>query len=462
MADGGIAGFAPGYNPELGGGSSGAVATRANQAGYVGPNTVSIILDGKTVLSGWIEVRLETYTEHCPNLFQLTVTERLPDNAAEVILLPGMPCTVMVDNDPIVTGFIDRYEVLLDAHQHLVRITGRGKTEDIVDSSALLHTRTLPAGVSGTTLPSGTVLQVAQALCDPYGITVTGTDSGAMVPQINITLGQTVYELIEMIARWDGRLVYEDSSGQLVLGVAGGAGTMSSGIQQAVNLQRAAVNLTMDERFHDYYAKAFNVAPVPMGTGASTETATWTDTGAPGPPRLRQLVVIGENMNQGGAPFNVTLAVWEGKRRAGRSFQIRALIDSWRDSAGRLWAPNAFISVDVPAAKISSQNWVIGQVIFIRDIAGGTTAELHCMPPDAFMPQPELLSGIYPAIAAASQPGGAGNVGATPSPSAAAPVSPGTPAAAGGSSAAGVQGLPGSPSGPPASRTINSPGVQQP
>ena len=58
---------------------------------------------------------------------------------------------------------------------------------------------------------------------------------------------------------------------------------------------------------------------------------------------------------------------------------LARIIDSWRDSAGTLWALNAFAPLDLPARKLGAavnQSWIIGNVDFVRNDERGTVADL--------------------------------------------------------------------------------------
>jgi hypothetical protein len=73
---------------------------------------------------------------------------------------------------------------------------------------------------------------------------------------------------------------------------------------------------------------------------------------------------------------------------------LARIIDSWRDSAGTLWALNAFAPLDLPARKLGAavnQSWIIGNVDFVRNDERGTVADLMLMPKEAFLLQPEIL-----------------------------------------------------------------------
>src|SRR5262249_45903202 len=120
--------------------------------------------------------------------------------------------------------------------------------EDLVDCSALLP----GAQVSGVS-----ALALAQQLAQPFGITVSSTAPPAamqkILPQFNVTLGETPFDIIERVARYMGILAYDGADGNLILSQVG-ATRMSSGFEQGRNVEAAEVTFSTDERFSEYVA----------------------------------------------------------------------------------------------------------------------------------------------------------------------------------------------------------------
>jgi len=124
----------------------------------------------------------------------------------------------------------------------------------------------------------------------------------------------------------------------------------------------------------------------------------------PNVPRHRKKYIIAE-AGGGGADVALKRVQWEAARRAGRAEAVTLTTDSWRDSAGALWAPNTLVPVSLPALKLRQDKLLIGEVTYRLD-ENGTTAELVLMPPAAYLPQPVLLQPFPPDIpaGAAAQP----------------------------------------------------------
>jgi prophage tail gpP-like protein len=357
----------------------------AARAGQPGPDDVGIIVGGQS-LYGWQDVAISRGIERFPSSFDLTLTERYPDQAGQIDIKPGQPIKVTIGSTVILTGYVDRYAASASAEQHQVTISGRGMCQDLVDCSAELTA----FQVNNTTL-----VGLAKKLCAPFGISVIAQDGdSAVMPNFNPILTETPYEIMERIGRWSAFLIYEDTTGAVVIAKLGDA-KMASGFGQGENVQEASVSYSADQRYTKiipvWLSSAFalnGVSNIPEIVNAGASDTTFPAR-ADGQPRYRPLIVVSEQA-QAAPDLAAQRAQWEMARRVGRSQAVTLKCDSWRDSAGTLWQPNALASVDLPALKLTNATWLISDVIYRRG-DDGTTAEVTLMPPAAFVPAPDVL-----------------------------------------------------------------------
>jgi prophage tail gpP-like protein len=351
---------------------------------------VSIRLSGggaQTVLSGWQEVRLTVGIERVPPDFQVTYTEKISDGTTSVAQ-EGQACTVSIGSDKIITGYVDRVKERISGDTHEFTMSGRGRTQDLVDCAAVWQ---------GATFQNVTALDMASKLAAPYGITVVTQESDLKrLPFFMVNIGETAYGVIDRVCKLSGVLAFENPDGSLLLTRVG---TMqaASGFQQGRNVQQASYEGSMDQRFSVYtVVYAGNQLLGDEGVTPLT-TYSFTDSGVP---RFRQKY-IELLTNDAGTAFAKAQAMWEMNRRIGRSQVVQVTADSWRDEGGALWTPNTLAPVDVPSVKVSRTQLLIGEVTFARGLAGGTTAELTLMPPQAFNVEPILYVPIPGDIQAA-------------------------------------------------------------
>ncbi len=353
-------------------------------------NDVVLTVGGRQ-LSGWTSVRITRRIEGCPNDFEIGFTEHYPAEPQAFVVQAGDPCTLAVDGDTVITGYVDRFARGYTAQDHTLSITGRGKTQDLVDCSA-----EWPGGQ----ISKCTVLQIAQKLAQPYGISVKAlTNPGAVVPQLNVITGETGWEIIERVCRWAGLLAYEDADGGLVL-----ANTQSTqaanGFVEGDNVLAARVISAMDQRYSEIDCFLLSMFVLSDLASAQTPYSTAKD---PNVSRRRALYLVAESGGQGQG-VTAMRALWEVARRAGRGFQADVTVRGWRDSGGALWTPNTQAPLDLPTLKLTGKTWTLGEVTYRLDETGETT-EIVAMDPSAFQPQPIQLLPIDDDLMPGAPPG---------------------------------------------------------
>ncbi len=334
---------------------------------------------GSQRISGWKSIRVSRGVERCPSDFEIEATERFP-SANDVEILPGAPCTVFLGSDIVISGYVDRLQPRIKKNEHAVVVKGRGKCQDLVDCSVYK---------SGFQYLNMHVLDIAKQMAAEMGVDVyltAGTNQGDVIEQLNVIMGETPYDVLERLCRFRAMLLYEDTDGSLLLSGIG-TRTAASGFQEGVNIEEAEGIYGMDGRFSTYVAVQMGLDVWrDVGDGGNL-IATETD---PGVLRNRPKVIIAEGV-YGGQVVAAQRAQWEKARRAGRAFAVRLTTDGWRDSAGALYEPNTFVTLDIPSLKLANKTWVISDITYTKNMQG-THATMTIMPPHAFDQQPVILN----------------------------------------------------------------------
>ncbi|MCE2576022.1 phage baseplate assembly protein [Komagataeibacter sp. FNDCR2] len=344
-------------------------------------NTEVTLTIGNTKWSGWQEIRVTRGAERCPADYDISLTEKYLD-ASQIDIQPGQPCKLSIGDVKVIDGYVDMYGIDV-GEGHQVRIAGRSRCSDLVDTHAV---------VQNSQLGNCDIVALASKLCAPYGIdvvtkniTLPATVYDRVLPLFNITLGETPYQIIEECARYMAVMVYDDADGNLVLSSVG-TDTHASGFAEGVNVLEYGVTYRMDERFSTYLPVMFSVQNFNDfdNPNAGNRFTPVTD---PGVPRYRPYFVISEQ-NYNGQSLAQLRAQWELQRRRGRSQAVRLVCDSWHDKAGVLWTPNTLVPVHLPALKLPGKTWLIVDVTFSKNAEMGTTAELTLMPPESMTVEP--------------------------------------------------------------------------
>ena len=340
---------------------------------------------GGTTISGWTELRVTRGVERCPNDFDLALTDVTPETLQAVVVNTGDACEVRIGPDLVITGYVNRVVPSVEAESHTIRVTGRGKCQDLVDCSG-----EWPGGqISGAS-----ALDIAQKFAGPYSLTaVCDEDPGPAIPQFNMMIGETGWDIVERVCRFAALLVYEGPDGNLRLARAGKV-KAASGFTYGQNVLRAEVVFADDERFSEYDCFRISTQTLgDLGDGGNLYARV------PDPNvkrhRLRYLIAEGGSV---GVDLCQRRAAWEQARRAGRARAATFTVDSWRDSAGTLWTPNTLAPLSLGPLKLEDVTWLIGEVTYKRG-SEGSTAEILMMAPDAFMPEPIALQPTIPDLA---------------------------------------------------------------
>lgn len=334
--------------------------------------------------SGWTRLRITRGILRLTGDFSVELGEFSPRESARFDCRPGDFVKVIIGKTRVLTGFVNVFNPSISNGSHAIRITGRGRCQDLLDCSA-----EWPSGqISGSN-----ALQIAQKLATVYpGLNVSSDgNDGPSIPLFSICVGETPYDILERIARYAGLLVYELPDGGLYLSRVGGT-YMASGIAQGFNVEAASFEWTDHLRYSvvgafqqtmmtagDYGA---NIGPV-----ATAEDKTVR--------RNRKLYFQSEQVISGFELAKQRVA-WEQSRRAGQSQSLHAVVDSWRDADGALWEPNAQLSVDLPILNIPKATMMLIVEVTYRRDENGTHADLVLMPPSSFTPEPVILQNLAP------------------------------------------------------------------
>lgn len=343
---------------------------------------------GSDRISGWKSVHITRSIEGFPSSFALRASEPFMDDPTRMIGDdPTKRVRVLIDDDLVITGYVDRYHVRTGPTSHDVMISGRGIGQDLVDCSADLG----DAQLIGGQVSAASALDLAQKLAMPYGIECrqAAGEPGPPILAMSVALGETPYELIERVARYTQLLVYEDENGTLVLDKVG-TESMASGFADRTggNVEGAEVVFANDQRYSDIIVVWNPVARfAELGDSANQRYAAKDEAFK----RKRLKIIVSEQIGDN-FDYAKARAEWERARRIGRSQALSLTCDSWRDAAGKLWQINRLAPIDLPAQKLvgPERKWLIGSVTYRKD-SGGTHADVVLMPPDAYRPQPQVL-----------------------------------------------------------------------
>lgn len=334
------------------------------------------------IYGGWTSVRVSASLCDASRDFELSLTERWSGRSEPWRIKPGDACTIELDGERILTGWVDDFQPDYGPEAHGVRVAGRSKTCDLVDCSAI---------VKGGQFKGYTLDAIARALAATVGKGDIGVIArapvGAAFPDVQINLGESCFDVIERLCRLRALLACDDAAGNLVLTRAGAGGSGRAGaLRRGVNIQSAAATLSHARRYSDYYVRGQQTGTDNLfGEEAAGPEAHVADAAVT---RKRPLLVIAENQGTIG-DFKVR-AQWEQRHAAAEGTCATIRTPFWRDDAGKLWTPGDLVPIDDDWLGISRDMLIKG--VSYRKDAQGTGCEIEVVPPDALTPQPVVAA----------------------------------------------------------------------
>ncbi|RYM49126.1 phage baseplate assembly protein [Serratia proteamaculans] len=333
---------------------------------------LTLNVDGK-IWGGWTAMTVNRSLDSIAGEFDLTVTSQW-SQAAPRAIKQGMPCTVTIDQERVLTGYIDDFIPSYDAQNVSIRVMGRDKTGDLVDSSVVDKS----GQWSGQKLE-----QIAAAVCKPYNIQViTETDTGDAFSGVTLEQGETGFELLDRLAKQRGVLMTSDALGRLVITRASTRrATVSLVLGQ--NILAARGRFSWRERASQYIVKGSVAAgggtwddqPTKVVGGRQTVVSDLEIN------RYRPKILVNEdNLTVSGASAR---GEWYKASALGEANTTEITVAGWRENGdtGPLWQTNILVPIDDPIQQLK-ETWLIKTVSFSHDDNGRITV-LSLVPPEA-------------------------------------------------------------------------------
>ena len=333
---------------------------------------------------GWKTARVTRGIEALSGAFDLTVSERWADQDQAWPINEGDLCTVAIDGEPLVTGFIDDRSPEFSETSHSITVGGRDITGDAVDSSAVLDRW----GFKNVSVP-----EIVRKLFEPHGVKVS-LQPGLVLPpstvpkKFSIDPGDTVAAAVENACRPAGVLAVSDGLGGVMLTRAGNA-RCSTALVEGVNMKAGSAKFSLAGRFRKYLVLGQHKGNADFNGAASAAVkGSAEDLGVPRASRV--LVIRPEG--------NVTPAIardraeWEATTRAARGTTATITVAGWTQNNGKIWPVNALVPVSSPTLNLKGEMLIV-QATYVLDLNGGTTTQLELKRRDAYRPNPTIAKG---------------------------------------------------------------------
>lgn len=275
--------------------------------------------------TAWKSVQITAAMKEAARSFQLVVAHETGPTVTARTFGSGAAVKIYANDDLLLTGYVDRYQPVIEGKKAEATITGRSKTGDLVDSSAKGKTK----GKYKKKKPS----EIGTELAQDHGIKVTSdVDEEAVDHQL--TPGKTVFHEIELLARQQGLTAMGTADGNLKLTNASKAGKHQGSIVEGVNLLKGSADHNSSNRHSSYTVKGQRAT----GHGENNLEIEQTVRDA-GVSRHRPVVVVQQNDTTKDRAKKT--AKNRRDKAAGESLKATAWTQGWRDEGGQVWTPGS-------------------------------------------------------------------------------------------------------------------------
>ncbi|MCW3835965.1 phage baseplate assembly protein [Sphingomonas canadensis] len=329
---------------------------------------VELAVGGK-LYSGWHSISVTRALDALAGGFELALASREQTGAARFEVRPDDACELRIAGETVITGWVDAVSSGGGASEAVLRVSGRDKTGDLADCSAI-H--------KPGTWRKAKIEAIAAALAAPFGISVTAKAStGAPVDKFALQQGETIDSAIERLLRLRGLLKVAAPGGGMEI-ITPDEGAPIATLEHGVNILSFEGTIDHRERFSDYIVKG-QAAGNDRKNG-KVVTQIRGEARDAGVRRYRPKLIVAEE--QGDGASLKTRAAWEAGVRAGRATSLTLSVPGWR-AGGQLWRPNVRARVKCAEGLIADQVMLVTEVTLTRDEAG-TIAQLRLAPPGAW------------------------------------------------------------------------------
>lgn len=342
-------------------------------------NRVGLKVDGREY-AGWKQVRIVRSLKSLAGSFELSVSDKW-SQAEPWPIREEDRCELTIDDEPVITGWVDTVPTDEDDSSHSLDVSGRDATGALVDCSTMLG-KWEYRGIS--------LLELAKRLAAPFSVPVV-LQSGLTLPpppaKFSIDPGDTPFEVLDRACRLAGLLAIADGGGGLLL-MRPGAERTATALVAGENVKRTRVVRDATARYRRYVVHGQHPSSDGYyGANAAVVSGEATDENVR---RSERVLLIRPEGGVTKASAKAR-AQWEATVRAARSVTVTVTVQGWRQKNGALWPINALAPVKLPRHGIDGP-MLITQVAHSLDEGAGSLTELALERPDAYRPAPTITT----------------------------------------------------------------------
>ncbi len=282
---------------------------------------------GGVKISGFGIVSLKSSFYTLADSFVLVTSESSSEalSTAKSKIKANAECSISIDNELILTGYIDDVIPSYEGAKKVLEIHGRSKAGDMVDSMLVYRN-----------YRNQTLNKIANDLSEPFGIKAVLSCADVAVPFFSIMSGENVSDAIIRLCRINNKVVYSSADGNLII-----ADKASNQLSSVTLKSGAGGNLiegknTMSAR--GLYSDYILIGQKSLDDKYSLEALTAPTLSKSLGGRFRQKVLVGDYVEDGYLSREIDKAA-----KVNSTASLTA--NSWKNAKSRFFAPNSIVSV---------------------------------------------------------------------------------------------------------------------
>lgn len=339
---------------------------------------IKLIVAGRA-LDRWKTARVIRTIDAVSGSFQLGLAGIGSSGSGKWPIREEDECQVLIGKEPIVTGWIDRWEASLTATDRKITVSGRDKTGALVDNSAVTR---------DWEYFNVDVVELARRLAAPFGIQVLPDLKRPVerLRKVSIDRGTSAWEVLGAACKMAGVLAIANGEGQLVI-ARPATGRAVIALVEGVNIISITASHDASGRFHQYIVTGQRTGGEDL---TAEESVNVRGSARDETVRRKDRVLMIRADTEATPGYARSRAEWEAIVRAGKGESVTVQVQGWTQDGVTTWPVNALVDVRCPTLGINGR-MLIAQAAFSLDPDAGETTELELLRPDAYAPQPVVL-----------------------------------------------------------------------
>ncbi len=338
-------------------------------------NELVLKINGESY-TGWKSVYVNKSLTEIAGVFGLSTFDRNLDNSLLNNIAMGDECTVEINNQILLTGYVEDMPELYDAYTHTIEMNGRDNTCDLVDCCYALE---------GAEWFNQTIENLIKKIITPFSDLSVAVDLTAAIQaakkikKFKIEQGETIFESIMRVCKQAAILPVCYGDSKITLTMAGNNRAYDV-LELGKNIKAGARQHTDRDRFSTYIVKGNGVgdddkelADYTHCIGAHTDEVIRRD---------RPLIILSDRSTDNGMCRDE--ARWTANIRAGQSRSFTYTVNGWTQSNGDVWFLNSLVNVKDDKLNVNS-TMLISALEFILDPESeGTKTNITVVHPDTY------------------------------------------------------------------------------